>query len=310
MWVLMCSGGLDHDFFYLEYIKYNSDMERRVRRRLGITEPLRVLDESDYADDISFLNPEEELPSEQESNAFIDNMDIYNRATYDLNPRGTSLYFQARSLLPPEVMRYMGTQVINERLRAIPISFRSKCVSTPRGFKLLIVIYFNCFDTEIRDGRFNMDALENGAPHGQSSIVHKLCEMTSLEFRPTRLVLRGYDPNFGRASYDYHAENDHHFIAANLQNLWGSHGGTFEQRAEYHTQFLTEFIREFEEFIRTNERGRFIDTLTSSRLMGGDHQNTWFNVRIVEPVRVIAPLYINNEAREVGGIIELSVATI
>ncbi len=285
-------------------------MERRVIRRLGMTEPLRVLDESDYADDISFLNPEEELPSEQESNAFIDNMDIYNRATYDLNPRGTSLYFQARSLLPPEVIRYMGTQMINERLRAIPISFRSRVVITPRGIILIIIIYFNCFDTEIRDGRNNMDALENGAPHGQSSIVHKLCEMTSLEFRPTRLVLRGYDPNFGRASYDYHAENDHHFIAAELQNLWGSHGGNFEQRAEYHTQFLTDFIREFEEFIRTNESGRFIDTLTSSRLMGEDHPNTWFNVRIVEPVRVIAPLYLTNEAREVGGIIELSVATI
>lgn len=279
-------------------------MERRVRRRLGITEPLRVLDESDYADDISFLNRDEELPSEQEANAFIDNMDIYNRATYDLNPRGTSLYFQSRSLLPPEVMRYMGTQVINERLRAIPISFRSRVAITPRGFIFIIIIYFNCFDTEIRDGRYNRDPLVNGAPHGQSSIVHKLCEMTSLEFRPARLVLRNYDPNFGRASYDYHAENDHQ-----LQNLW-RFDSDFEQRAQYHTQFLTDFIREFEEFIRTNERGRFMDTLTSSRLMGEDHPNTWFNVRIVEPVRVIAPLYLNNDAREVGGIIELSVATI
>lgn len=266
--------------------------ERRVGRRLGRTAPLRVLDEGDYDDDIRFLHPEEELPSEQEANAFVDNMDIYDRATYDANPRGTSLYFQARSLLPPEITSYMGTQMINERLRNLqpmPISFQSKIFIYGRH---LITIRFNHFHGAIRDGVFTAFSQYYYGPYGQGyfgpyppgSIVSQIYGMTARGFNPTGLRIR--DPQYltGIATYNGLDHNGPPPIFRSDSNA------SYEQKSEFHTNFLANFVREFKDFIETNTR---------------------CNLQVVVPSRIILPPqpvggFIPGDARHAGAIAELS----
>ena len=221
-------------------------------------------------------------------------MDIYDSAAYNANPSGTRALFKARTRImsryPPDITRFMGTQMIDEMLRAwppMPISFHSKIFASapPR-----ITIKFNHFDGAIRDGEFSAFSQYYYGPYGRGyfgpytpgSIVSQIHGMTVRAFNPTGLRIRAHNMT-GFATYNV----DHY---NGPPPIFRSDDATYEQKSDVHTYNLENFIREFNDFIEANTR---------------------CILRIVVPSRIILPAqpvdgFIRGDARDAGAIAELS----